>query len=118
MRALSRKRRSWHWPAHLLQQQLHVFPDLALLLRTAVRQQKRRMIRHQHAYSLVIVKAPAQLADRQRRLQEIGRRAASQSDQELRLHERELAIEILTAVRGLVGERRAIARRPAFEDVA
>ena len=51
------------------------------------------------------------------RFQEVLGGHGPQAADELRLDDRQLAVEILAAVGGLDGQRIAIARRPAAEDV-
>src|SRR5437764_7981759 len=81
-------------------------------------QQKSRMIRRHYGNALIVVKATAQFADRECGLQQIGRRTTAQCNDKFRLHQRKLSIEIFATVRRFACKWRAIARRPALEDVA
>src|SRR5262249_48955960 len=104
-------------PAQVAEQLLHVLPHVLLLLRAAVRQEERGVIGTQYGNAAVVVELAAQLAQGERRGGQMRRRRAAEAADELRAHQVELAFEELAAVRRLLRTRRAVAGRPAFENI-
>jgi len=68
--------------------------------------------------ALVIVEFAAQAAQSEAGIEEVLRGAAAQGANEPGLHQFQLPVEKGAAIGHFVGQRRAIAGRPAFDDVA
>ena len=75
------------------------------------------MVGAEHRDAAIVQESTAQLADAQRGVQKILRRASAQSTDEPGPHEVNLFFEVLTAIGGLVWQRRAVGGRTAFQNV-
>src|SRR5437879_266090 len=75
--------------AEVIANDLHILPDLAFFVRIA--KQICRMERRHHLCAEIVMKSPAQLADRRLCLKQILRRRRSQNDNHLRSNDGDLS---------------------------